>query len=286
MTGAETTFAIAGLDVAVRAAEPDGLDTLSGFYQHYPARGPARLIIDITRIPDLPNGRERGPSYPGFERRLRDDGVIELHRFDAEGTVEVPSDDSAPIRASFRVGDSANSLEAAIRISASIALPRAGAFILHASAIEAGGRCDIFAGVSGAGKSTIAAMLDGASPAYTKVSDELVILAASGGRWQAYVTPFIGSDGLPHGVRVPVRSMNFLVQAPHHVRHRMLERDALREIMRHILVYVAEPGTASRVLEAAARFSADIPCYRLEFAKDPEVARVLGIAELARSETP
>jgi hypothetical protein len=278
MMPAEVKFAVAGLNVTLRSADSDGLDTLSGFYGHYPADGAARLVVDITRVPGLAEGRERGPSYPGFERSVNADGTLELTRFDAEGTIELPATDADPVTASFRVGDSTNSLEAAIRIGASIALPRDGAFILHASAIEAAGECYVFAGVSGAGKSTIAAMLDDAYPAFTKVSDELVILAPRDGRWHAHVTPFIGSDGLPHGASVPIAGMHFLAQAPHHVRTAMSAHDAMRELMRHILVYVAEANTAAHVLRVASRFSADTPCYRLEFAKDPGVSRALGIA--------
>lgn len=55
----------------------------------------------------------------------------------------------------------------------------------------------------------------------------------------------------------------------------MSRTEGMRELMRHVLVYVAEPDTAGHVLAAGARAAQSIPCHRLHFAKDPGVASVL-----------
>src|SRR5690606_2367179 len=146
------------------------------------------LIVEVERVPGFARGRERGPEYPGFRRARVAHDTIRLSRFDAEGDIVLPAASSEPVRARFRVGDSANSLEAAIRIAASIALPRRGGVIVHASAVAARGRAWIFAGVSGAGKSTIARLLSGASPELVALADELVILApGQHGQFAAHV---------------------------------------------------------------------------------------------------
>lgn len=280
MTPGEIRFCVAGLEVWLRAARPGGLDSLSGFYRQYPSSDAAPdLIVDIERVPGFARGRERGPEYPGFRRVRVADDTIRLVRFDAEGEVVLPAGEAEPVRARFRVGDSANSLEAAIRIGASIALPRRGGLILHASAIAIRDRAWLFAGVSGAGKSTIASLLAGAAPERVKLADELIIVGpVEHGGFAAHVTPFIGSEGLPHGTSVPVASVDFLVQARRHRRARVARRDAVRELMRHVLVYVAEPATAGRVLAAASRLTDQVPCHRLEFEKDAGVAAALGMA--------
>jgi hypothetical protein len=291
VSGSIVRFCVAGLDVVLRSAQPDGLAMLGGYYDAYPSAGkPPGLELEIERVRGLAAGREPGPSYPAFERQLGADGRIELLRYDAEGEIRLPPPGAgtygpaAPVRGRFRVEDGANSLEAAIRIGVSIALPRRGAMILHASAVVAEGRAHVFAGVSGAGKSTIATMLADACPAVYKVSDELLIAApaqrderADDTGWCAHVTPFIGSGGLSHRTYHPIAGIHFLVQAASHQRSPMSRADGLRELMHHVLVYVAEPDTAGRVLSAAMALTAAVPCDRLAFAKNPGVATVLGI---------
>jgi hypothetical protein len=280
MASDDVRFSVAGLEVLLRAASRGSLRALSGFYQHYPAAGGAvHLVVEVEQVPGFAAGRARGPEYPAFRKQMTSAGTIALSRFDAEGELALPDGPDEPVRARFRVGDSTNSLEAAIRIGASVAMPRLGGLVMHASAVGFGGRALVFAGVSGAGKSTIAAMLDEGFPAVTKVSDELVILRpGADGTWRAHVTPFIGSEGLPHGRSLPLRGVHFLAQAPGHRRTPMAPAAALREILRHVLVYVAEPRTADTVLGAAAALVAAVPCHRLEFAKDCGVASELGIA--------
>lgn len=285
-------FSVAGLDVALSLLSQDGCESeraLPGYYELYPATAAnPHVSLTVEQIPDFTDGRMRGPEYPGFARRMVGPGEIALSRFDAEGVLRVPDDVTEPIRGQFRVGASENSLEAIIRIAMSIALPRRGGLLMHASAIEVAGEAHIFAGVSGAGKSTIATMLAESWPRCTKLSDELLIVAPGsdpaldGGRspdpaMAVYVTPFIGSHGLPHGRQVRARALYFLHQAPHHERRAMSPTDGLRELLRHVLVYVAEPDTAGCVLGAAAQLIRDVGCHQLHFAKDPGVASVLAV---------
>lgn len=282
-------FAVAGLEVCLRSPQPHGLRQLAGYYDLYPSAGRAPdLILDIETIPGLSMGRDRGPEYPAFRRESLGSGRIKLSRFDGEGELVLPAS-SGPVYGQFQIGESANTLEAVVRIGMSVAFPRRGALLVHASAIALDRRAWVFAGVSGAGKSTISTMLANALPGCAKLSDELLIAApptpvttaVTGERatepWLAHATPFIGGGELPHGARVPIAGVYFLEQARHHECLAMNRVDGLRELLRHVLVYAAEPATASHVLDAAARWVAASPCHRLRFAKNPGVASVLGI---------
>ena len=280
-------FSIAGIEVTLRSLQPRALDALAASYAACPPRsdapGPAAsdapdLIIDIEHIPDFARGRARSPAYPAFDAHLRGPRHVALSRFDAEGELVLPDSPGGPVHGRFRVGDSANSLEAAVRIGMSVTVPRRGGLLLHASAVCGPAGAAVFVGKSGAGKSTISAMLDGV-PGLTRLADELVIVmpGATPDAWCVHVPPFLGGVALPFGAHAPLTGVHVLVQAPHHQRALLPRTDAVRALLPHVLVYVAEPETAAHALAAAAALTAAVPCYRLEFAKEPGVARVLGI---------
>lgn len=272
----ELRFHLAGLPVAVRAADPGALDDLWPRYRDFPTADEPALTIDITRTTGF--ARERGPEYPAFRRTALADGRLHVERFDAEGVIATTA---LPLHASFRVGPSLNSLEACVRIAASLALPRTGALILHASSVEHAGVAQVFTGPSGAGKSTISSMLADAYPTCRKLTDELTILRRSPGRpggWDVYVPPFLSPADLPWGAASPLAALHVLEQAPVHARDPLPTAVALRELLRQVLVYVGEPTTAALVLELAAELLAAVPVDRLRFRKDPAVAAVLGIA--------
>lgn len=265
---------VATLEMALRAATPGALAHLGGDYTAYPpAAGAPALIVDLAVDPSLGHGRARGPHYPAFERRL-DGQRVHAWRFDADGTIDL----STPMRARFRVAPNRHSMEAAVRIAASIALPRHGALLLHASAIATGNRALVFAGQSGAGKSTIARTLAGAFPHVDRLADELILIGPSPEhQWLAHVSPFFSKCDLPRGAKVPLASLDFLLQAPENRRLPLSPGAALRELCRHILVYVTEPATAAAVLELAAAITAAVPCYSLHNRPGPDVGEVLNI---------
>jgi hypothetical protein len=275
---AERRFCIAGIEVVLGSAQPDGLDDLAAAYAACPTHGGApALILDIERIPGFGHGRSRSASYPAFDAELRAPRRLGLRRYDAEGEIELPGPDGEPVRGRFRVGESANSLEALVRIGMSVTVPRRGGLVFHASAVRARGGAAVLAGKSGAGKSTIASMLAGVS-GFERLADELVIVMPGANQgFDVHVPPFLGGVALPHGAHAPLAEMHVLVQARHHRRTPLARTEAVRALLPHVLAYVAEPETAAHALAAGAALAAAVPCYRLEFAKDPGVARVLGI---------
>jgi hypothetical protein len=266
-------FLFAGLPIEVRAATPGDIDDLAPIYGAFATDEPPRLIITIARVSGF--DRERTPEYPAFQRTVLPDGRLHVERFDAEGEVDVGE---LPLTAQFRVGPSMNSLEACVRIAASLALPRDGALILHSSSVVHDGRALVFTGVSGAGKSTISSMLAEAYPSCRKIADELLVLRIADGEWRITVPPYLGPAGIMHGASAPLAGVHFLTQALFDRRDRLPAAAALRELLRHVLVYVAEARTAERVLGLAAEVTAAIPFYRLHFRKDPHVGTVLQIA--------
>jgi hypothetical protein len=269
----DVRFHLAGLPVAVRAADGGALADLWPRYRDFPTTAPPALTIDVERVAAFAD-RPRGPEYPAFRRTALADGRLHVERFDAEG--EITTGD-LPLAARFRVGPSLNSLEACIRIAASLALPRTGALILHASSVEHAGAAHVFTGPSGAGKSTISSMLADAFASCRKLTDELTILRRTPTGWRVFVPPFLSPADLPFGDEAPLAALHVLEQAPVHERVPLTAASALPDLLKQVLVYVGEPRTAALVLELAAALIAAVPLDRLRFRKDPEVGVVLGI---------
>lgn len=273
---------LSNLEIELREITPGALADLWPGYARFPSWNEApRLIIEVARVVELPADHQPGPLFPAFERSFvaaapGSAGAIRVARYDAWGEIVLGTD--GVFRASFTVGPSANSLEACIRIAISAALPATGAFLMHSSAVEIGGRAMVFSGVSGAGKSTISSLL-AEREGLPKLADELLLIQAplaTGQPWMLHVTPFLGAAGLPHGRAVPLGAIHLLIQAPHHRKTRVAHGPALREVMKHILVYTGLPGTADHVLGLADQLCAQIPVYHLEFELKSPLLPVLG----------
>lgn len=266
-------FRFVGLDVLLRAQDAELL-RLPRSYDRFRIEAPAPervgLLIELERSSER-DPPPRAPDHPRFSRR-REGDVLVVERADAIGRIRPAQ---SPVHAHFRVAVDEHALEACLRVALSVALPANGALILHSSAVRWHGRGYVFSGVSGAGKSTIAAMLPAADPGFERLADELLVVACDAGGWRVHVPPFFGIDDLPYGDSAPLDSINLLRQAPAHRRERLAAGPALRELMRHVVVYAAEPVTTDHALGLASRLVAEVPCYRLEFAKDPSVAEVL-----------
>ena len=90
-------------------------------------------------------------------------------------------------RGEIRQSANPYSIDAALRILHSLILARQGGLLVHAASAVRNGRAFLFAGVSGAGKTTISRL----APAdVTLLTDEISYLRRNGQGYVAYGTPF------------------------------------------------------------------------------------------------
>tara|TARA_R110002073_G_scaffold74100_2_gene181038 strand:- start:28432 stop:29256 length:825 start_codon:yes stop_codon:yes gene_type:complete len=267
------SFNIAGLEFEVSVSGPQA--ERFGAYESYPSRGgPADVRIDLEVIPGFGKDEPEGPTYPAFETVRFSDTELVLSRKSARGHIDIAKD--GKLHAHFQSHQAPSGLEAIIRIAASLALPHRDTLILHSSSVAGPEGALVFSGVSGAGKSTISTMLAEHCGAL-KLADELLFVSKSGGSWSVTVAPFKGSEGLPHGESRELASLNFLIQAPEHHRRRIAPAAAMNELCRHVVTYARAPKTSAKTLSLVADLVSSVPCYELEFSKDPSVGEVLGI---------
>lgn len=270
----EFCFRLAGLVCKVNVTGAKHIE-LWGNYQTY-THGDDNIDLEVAcqAIDHFTEDRTHSEGYPAFITKAFEERIA-FTRTDVEGDVWL--DENGCRSATFRIAPLSHSIESAIRVSCSLGLLFKNAFMIHASAIKTNKGSYVFAGLSESGKSTISSLLfelDGV----TKISDELLVIGNEDGVWSTYVTPFIGSEGLPHGEKTKIRGIYFLKGKQEvHKCSKLKESAALPELLRHVAVYGNNKTTAQLALDLSSQLVGDIPCFDLAFAKCSSVSNVLGI---------
>jgi len=161
---------------------------------------------------------------------------------------------------------SAYAVDSFLRTLMALDLPQHEGVMLHASAVRYEERGYVFAGRSGAGKSTVARLL--ASIAEV-LSDELVAIRQMPEVWQVFGTPFWG-DFARAGANLsaPLQGIYLLQHARQHRLEKLPRRDALTAILQCSLQFAEGAQVAEWMLNVVSALVRDVPVHRLHFLPD------------------
>jgi hypothetical protein len=174
------------------------------------------------------------------------------------------------------VRQSANpyAIDAVLRIAHSLVLAGEGGFLVHAASAVRNGRAFLFAGVSGAGKTTLSQL---ASPDATVLTDEISYVRRSGQGYRAYGTPFAGELArVGTNVSAPVDTLFFLVQGPVNRIEPVGQLAAGRELLRHTLFFAHDSELVKQVFYAALEFVSRVNVARLVFTPEARAWELVG----------
>jgi hypothetical protein len=184
------------------------------------------------------------------------------------------------------------SIDGVLRILHSLFLAREGGFLVHAASAVRNGRAFLFAGVSGAGKTTLSRL---APPDAEVLTDEISYVrpesgadaeggadAESGadapvrerppGRSLGYVafgTPFAGELArIGANLRAPLAALYLLVQGPENRIEPVDPAEAARAVLRNILFFAHDEELVGLVFKSVFDFVARVPVHRLIFTPD------------------
>ena len=166
------------------------------------------------------------------------------------------------------------SIDAVLRIVHTLVLAKQGGFLLHSASAIRNGKAFLFAGVSGAGKTTISRL---APPDATLLTDEISYVRKHDDGYMAYGTPFTGELAkLGENAAAPVSALYLLAQGPENRIEPVAVADAGRELLANMLFFAEDQEFVHRAFQAACDFVDRVPVRRLTFVPDARVWELIG----------
>lgn len=175
-----------------------------------------------------------------------------------------------------RIRQSANpySMDAVLRIVHTLVLARQGGFLLHAASAIRNRKAFLFAGVSGAGKTTIARV---APPPVTLLTDEISYVRKHANGYTAFGTPFAGELAkVGENVSAEVSALYLLAQGPENLIEPVPAAEAARSLLANILFFAEDDDLVRCVFDSAFEFISRVPVSRLTFVPDSRVWELIG----------
>lgn len=177
-----------------------------------------------------------------------------------------------PASRTGRIRQTANpySIDAVLRIVHTLVLAqeRAG-FLLHAASAIRNGKAFLFAGVSGAGKTTISRL---APPDATLLTDEISYVRRQDSGYVAFGTPFTGELAkLGENVSAPIARLYLLAKGPENRIDAVASGEAARELLANVLFFAEDQELVQQAFHSACEFVSRVPVSRLTFVPDARV---------------
>jgi hypothetical protein len=159
--------------------------------------------------------------------------------------------------------------DSVLRIVHTLLLSVEGGFLLHAASAVRGGRAYVFAGPSGAGKTTVARL----APAdVTLLSDEISYIRKTESGYAAFGTPFAGEMGQPgEKISAPLAAIYRLDQASANRAEPLEPTRAVSTLLRNLLFFSDSRELTRHVFDSACNCAGEVPMYSLAFTRDANV---------------
>jgi hypothetical protein len=255
---------IGGMPVRVRTTDPEFLTLLQNRYAGFVSDAEdAEMEFDV----DLHSPRFADPDAEVSVTRQRDRWTLRRGDFLAEW-------EAAAGRGWIRQTANPYSIDAVLRIVHTLVLAKQGGFLLHSASAIRNGKAFLFAGASGAGKTTISRL---APPDATLLTDEISYVRPQGSGYTAFGTPFTGELAkLGENVAAPVRALYLLAKGPENRIEAMAPAEATRSLLANILFFAEDEELVQAVFRSTFDFVSRVPVSKLTFVPDARVWELMG----------
>src|SRR5437870_5688355 len=252
-------IAIGGVAVQVNASDPDFVRMLEERYAGFIGSGQEpdyEFDIELAAPADADPDADVGV--------FREGRTWHLERGDFRAQWD-------PALRRGRIRQSANpySIDAVLRIVHSLVLAGQGGMLVHAASGVRNGRAFLFAGVSGAGKTTISRL---APSDATLLSDEISYVRRERDSYLSCGTPFAGELArVGENKSAALRALFFLDKGPENRIEPLESGEAVRLLLRNILFFAEDEELVRLVFQSACEFVERVPVSRLTFVPDQRV---------------
>ena len=250
---------IGGLPVRLRSYDSDFIRLVQERYTGYTSSSKdAQFDFDIELAPPATESTDEDLRVTWNSGRW----LMERGDFRAEWN---------PATARGRIEQTMNpySLDSVLRIVHTLLLAGKGGFLVHASSAIRNGRAFLFAGVSGANKTTMARL---APPDAALLTDEISYVTRQEAAYFAAGTPFYGELARAgENLKAPIECVYLLAKGPENKIEPISAADAVRGLLANILFFARDPRFVKLVFEGALDFVSRVPVRRLTFVPDSRV---------------
>ena len=149
-----------------------------------------------------------------------------------------------------------------------------GALVHGCGAVDSVGNGHLFVGQSGAGKTTIARILDSAG-GMTILSDDRIILRKLDGTMWMYGTPWHGEARFASPARAPLAGIYFLARGPKNELVLQKSSKAVGRLFACSFPLFYDPKALEFTLSFLDDVAKTAPCYELRFVPDEKVVNFL-----------
>ncbi len=286
---------IAGVHFSVTSAWPVTLEETDPAYEAFRGRnlsGESDLSIQATlsfddwpKLSDADRSFDTESSWRLYRKgslryltftRLHEEHPYLVAALDQERmSVNICCEDAAIVKKSTGVSMFANPLHYPLdQLLLMYALADKGGLIVHSAGVEIDGKIYLFAGKSGAGKSTISLSLS-ASTGIHLVNDDRMVLREQAGGFMAYGTPWPGEAGLALNRQAEIGGICFLSQASMNRVTPLSDSEALEALLPVSTIPWYDAELVPEMLDFCSRLIRAVPTYVLEFTPGAEVGEVL-----------
>ncbi|MEK8126960.1 hypothetical protein WMW72_03455 [Paenibacillus filicis] len=168
-------------------------------------------------------------------------------------------------RATISVYDEFALKHALVNVFSAFITHREWGLLVHSSCMLQSGRSYLFAGHSGAGKSTVAQL----SFPRPILSDEATLIKIADTGVQVYTSPFRSDTRMPElKGPYPLAAIQFLRQALVNQRVPVHKIDGVVGVMNRVFYWAHDPEETRKVLRLCKRLIEHVPAYELHFQKN------------------